>query len=105
MYLVEAQIFCTFFLKKTTAKFSKAIVDAGDGGRVIKLSTQYAEYKGNSWYDLNVVKTGVAAVGSRLEGVDASLMIPVDKFTESLNLWKAPQVIEIAQDEEEDVAR
>lgn len=57
VYLPKHNMFGSFFMKKTIGKFIQPLMAAADRPRIAKVTTVYAEYKGNSWYNLAITET------------------------------------------------
>ena len=105
LWLPEQRVFCKMFLKKTTVKYAKQIVDDGIGGRVLEISTEVQSKGSKTWYNINVVKTQKALLGSKLQAVDACVELPIDKFQEAIGIWRSPMVAKRNTENTEDVAR
>lgn len=109
LFLPERMVFCTMFMKGTLYKFANPIMNSGIGGRVLNLSTSKVEgtrkAAGKTWYDIVTVKTNRAAMGSKLEGVEASVEMPADKLGEAVKLWRNPSAASVTDEKVEEVAR
>ena len=69
-YLPDSRVFVEFWMKSTLARTADRLWKASEGGRVVTLTTRYAEdaETSRSWYELDIGLTNESLEGSPLDG-------------------------------------
>lgn len=92
MYIPSLCQFAVFYMKQTLKYSASDLLNAGQGGRLVNISSVLTKGKKHNYYTVSSVPKGQAASNSTIKdpAIQKNINVPMDKFVEFCDLFDNP---------------